>query len=206
MVKLLISLVCLASACGDDKPKASPCPHHTETPATPAPHVTASPVPTSPSPTPPAPPSVPFPLPFPIPTAIPTAIPTPSQPPAQQGDTSELVKSLLAEINKARVSKGLYKLSIDPGLSFAAQGHSDDLGPKKGCSHTGSSGSTPWTRAESCGTSATGEIIACGWPTPAKAVEEWSLSPGHAAIMFDPDNKYFGAGTNNNFWTAMFRK
>lgn len=202
MLKLFLALVCLTVACSDDtpKPQATPCPNHT---ARPAPVVTATP---SPIPATPLPPSAPFPLPFPIPTAIPTAIPTPSQPPAPHGDTSDLVKSLLDEINKARVSKGLSQLSVDPGLSCAAQGHSDDLGPKNGCSHTGSNGSSPWQRAESCRTSASGEIIACNWPTPAKAVEEWSLSPGHAAIMFDPDHKYVGAGTRNNFWTAIFRR
>jgi len=203
--------MCLSLSCGDQKPQKKPCPCPVPS-ASPAP----SPIPASPIPSPGSGGNpLPFPLPFPIPGGggglpipIPTGIPgggagTPNGP---SGDTTTQVTDLLKEINKAREGKGLSKVEIDTKLSCAAQKHSDDVGVNGVCSHTGSDGSSPWSRAESCGTSANVENIACGQGTPAEAVQAWTLSPGHAAIMYDAGQKYMGGGWKNNYWTAIFRK
>jgi uncharacterized protein YkwD len=153
----------------------------------------------------------PFPLPFPIPD--PGKFPIPMPTPGQGGNTgdnkipdSAVVKNLLDEVNAARKSRGLSEISFDSKLDCAAGKHASDIGPKRICGHTGSDGSSPWQRASRCNTSANGEIVACGQGDAKGAVQAWTFSPGHAAIMYDPGQKAFGGGMVNNYWVVIFRK
>lgn len=154
------------------------------------------------------------PIPFPIPNPIP---PIPFPIPGQGGggnDTSgdgkipdsAVVKNLLDEVNAARKSRGLSEVSFDSKLDCAAGKHAADIGPKRICGHTGSDGSSPWDRASRCGTSANGEIVACGQGDAKGAVQAWTLSPGHAAIMYDPSQKAMGGGMVGSYWVVIFRK
>lgn len=126
------------------------------------------------------------------------------------GDTSgpatpETLHGLADAINAVRKSRGLGEVTVELALNCAAKRHADDVGAKKICGHTGSDGSSPWDRARDCGTSADGEIVACGQGTSKAAVDAWTLSPGHAAIMYAPNQTVIGVGMLNNYWVAIFR-
>ena len=146
---------------------------------------------------------------FPIPN-LPN-IPIPGFPGGgMPGDTSgpatpETLQGLADAINAARKSRGLGEVAVELALNCAAKRHADDIGERKACTHTGADGSSPWDRARDCGTSADGEIVACGQGTPKAAVDAWTLSPGHAAIMYAPNQTVIGVGMLNNYWVAIFR-
>ena len=162
-----------------------------------------------------------FPLPipgggnFPFPIPVPP-IPIPGTGGNSQGSGNEggdnktpdsaTSKSLLDAVNEARAARGLSQIAYDSKLGCAADRHAKDIGPKHICGHTGSDGSSPWARAEGCGTSANGEIVACGQGSPKAAVDAWTLSPGHAAIMYDASQKAFGGAMIDNYWVVIFRK
>ena len=116
--------------------------------------------------------------------------------------------TLLDIINTERANRKLNKLMEIPSLSCAAQNHSNDIGTRKACTHTGRDGSSFVTRVKRCGYNLTsgGEIVACGQTSPRAAVTAWLNSSGHRAIMLDPGQKYFGAGWKNNYWTVVFSK
>lgn len=163
-------------------------------------------------------PGNPFPIPlppFPLPPGLPIPnlpdIPIPGMPGGgMPGDkpvppSEDTLKALSDAINAARKSRGLAEVKLDAGLTCAAKRHADDIGVKKICGHTGSDNSSPWQRAAGCASKADGEIVACGQGTPKAAVDAWSLSPGHAAIMYAPDQTVIGVGMLNNYWVAIFR-
>lgn len=204
----LLALILFVMACGKDKddeptppppapkpPKVEPVPEPqppTGWPKWPFPGFPGIPSlpslpipgwPGSPGPSEPKPPSQPSPTPYP-------------------GD----VYSLGAEINEARAARGLNPVMILPALNCAAKRHADDVGAKRVCGHYGSDGSSPWDRARDCGTSANGEIVACGQGDANAAVGAWTLSPGHAAIMYDPGQKQMGVAMYQNYWVAIFQK
>ena len=114
------------------------------------------------------------------------------------------IRALLNEINKMRKQAGAKSLSINVKLSCAAKKHSDDMGNKQFCSHTGSNGLSPWKRAETCNTRAYGEIIACGQRKPVSAVKAWMDSAGHKKIMLKPQFRTIGLGMYKHYWTAIF--
>jgi len=192
MFKKLLCVFLLAAGCGDkeekkEKPEPTPAPQPEPTPEKPG-----NPFP--------------FPLPFPIPP-IPGMPPIPI--PGGGGDpvppSADTVQALADTINSARKSRGLSEVKVELQLNCAAKRHADDIGVKKICGHTGSDGSSPWDRAKDCGTSADGEIVACGQGSPKAAVDAWTLSPGHAAIMYAPNQTVVGVGMLNNYWVAIFR-
>lgn len=190
---LLLFSFTVISACGEegkDKEDPPPSPPQQE--------------PQPPQETPPSCPPLPIPPLPPFPNPLPP-FPVPGPTPSPQPDP-DAVKSLLQEVNAARKSRGLSEVSVDLKLGCAADLHAKDIGPKKICGHTGSDGSSPWQRASYCGTSATGEIVACGQGSPKAAVDAWTLSPGHAAIMYDASQKAMGGGMVGNYWVVIFRK
>jgi uncharacterized protein YkwD len=130
--------------------------------------------------------------------------------PAPAGGEVELTSveaQLLAEINGERAARGLPQVTVTAGLLCAARRHSEDIGETRSCSHTGSDGSQPGTRATACGADGwSGEIVACGQQTAAAAVDGWLGSPGHNAIMLDAGQRTIGVAMHENFWTAIFDK
>lgn len=217
MKKLAISLISLSIffACGRDK-KSDPAP-------TPAPMPTPAPAP-APSPSPgggfPCIPNIPIPIPGipsipdipgvpkcnPSPSPSPSPAPSPTPSPSPGTPTEGDAAGVGAEVNKARASRGLSAVEILPALNCAAARHAKDTGSRGMCSHTGSDGSSPWDRAKDCGTFANGEIIACGQGSAAEAVSAWTLSPGHAAIMYDGGQKKMGVAMFQNYWVVIFQK
>lgn len=125
--------------------------------------------------------------------------------PCEQEPMPNKLKRMVNLINKERKAKGLHALKVDPKLNCAAQMHSDDIGPKRLCQHEGTDGSSPWDRAERCGTRAFAENVACGQGTPRQAVDGWLNSPGHYKNMMNEKLEFIGLGVNNNFWTNIFR-
>lgn len=201
MIRPLTILLFLV-ACGDEdkkKPEPKPTQPPTEEPGQKQPE-------TGPGWPIPIPPGFPFPwppdLPFPPGIPVPPQEPTPPEQPSEPSGDSEV--RLLNEINKIRAERGLGAVVATDGLNCAAQRHAKDVGSKGICGHTGSDGSSPWDRARDCGAQADGEIVACGQGSPADAVRAWSMSPGHAAIMFDRSQQKVGVAMHNNYWVAIF--
>ena len=96
-------------------------------------------------------------------------------------------------------------MTLRDDLLGAAQLHSDDIGVRRACTHTGADGSGPGDRVGQCsGAGWTGEIVACGQGTPASAVDAWLGSPGHRAIMLGRSKSEVGVGMTNDYWTAIF--
>ena len=108
-------------------------------------------------------------------------------------------------INEERAKRGLHPLEIDDQLNCAAKIHSDDVGPKRSCSHTGSDGSSPWDRAARCDTGASRENIACGQRTAREAVDAWLNSEGHFKNMMSSDIHFIGVAVTDYYWTNIFK-
>lgn len=198
-------------ACGKDKDKDK------EPEPKPVPPVTK---PKEPEPTPPSNWPFPFPMPkLPIPGlpqipgipnipgmpggGSPSPSPTPSPAPTPYpGDVYNLGQA----VNEARAARGLSAVMILPALNCAADRHAKDIGTRGACGHTGQDGSSPWDRAKDCGTFANGEIVACGQGDAKAAVQAWTYSPGHAAIMYDGGQKKMGVAMFGNYWVVIFQK
>ena len=113
-------------------------------------------------------------------------------------------EKIVAAINAARKARGLNDVVEDPKLDCAAELHAMDISGTRICGHVGRDGSQFWQRAQRCGTEALGEIVACGFANEAGAVAGWNQSPGHAAIMFEPQHTRVGAKGVNGFYVAVF--
>lgn len=99
-------------------------------------------------------------------------------------------------------------VAMSEPLRQATRRHSWDMSYSNYFSHTSCNGRTPWQRAAAAGTSATGETIGGGYPTPAAMVDGWMNSPGHCAILMNSGNTLIGVGYANEAggkWTALFR-
>lgn len=111
---------------------------------------------------------------------------------------------ILELMNNERKKVGAAPLSIDAKLTCAASRHSKDIGTRKICTHTGVDRSTPWQRANLCGTKANGEIVACGQKSAKEAVIAWMKSNPHKNIMLTKNYTKVGIAMHNNYWTAIF--
>lgn len=99
-------------------------------------------------------------------------------------------------INARRAALGLGPLRVNQQLTAATRRHSNDIGPPGICSHTGTDGSSPWDRIAQAGYlgDAMGEVVGCGYTTPQAVVDGWWGSPGHYAILADPNANDIGCG------------
>lgn len=110
---------------------------------------------------------------------------------------------VLQMVNKERAKKGCAPLKMNSQLTAAAKGHANAMAKQNFFSHKGKGGSTLRSRASGAGYKGRklGENIAAGWPTPAKAVEQWMNSSGHRkniltcafkdtgiAMVYDPND------------------
>lgn len=121
---------------------------------------------------------------------------------------------LLGLINDYRAGHGLSTLRFSAALSAAAENHSRDMAVNGYFSHTGLDGSTPWDRIKAQGyahNTALGENLAAGFSSPSQTLQGWIDSPGHNAILLEPDYVVVGmgyvyeAGSKFKFyWTADF--
>ncbi|MCY1265840.1 uncharacterized protein, YkwD family [compost metagenome] len=141
---------------------------------------------------------------------------------ARQGDWQAEGQKLLQEINAARAqarkcgsqSFGAAKaLAWNATLGTVAETHSRSMANGNYFSHTDKDGRIPSDRAELAGYNGRqiGENIAAGMDTPRRVVDGWLASPGHCAILMNPQYSELGAAYALDpksdagiYWTAMF--
>lgn len=115
-------------------------------------------------------------------------------------------------INAYRAGKGLRPVVLDPKLMAAAKAHSADLAAHDSMSHSGSDGSSPWTRIQRTGYHARfgAENVAVGQVTLDEVVTDWKQSRKHnenllqrdatamgIALVYRPNTKL------KSFWTLV---
>ena len=103
---------------------------------------------------------------------------------------------MLVAVNRVRAAHGLSRLSLDPRLNGAAQGHVDDMAGNDFVSHTGSDGGTVLTRGHQAGypSGALGENIQAGLSTVGGAMAAWMASPSHRDNVLRPAFRHLGVG------------
>ncbi|HBY98652.1 MAG: CAP domain-containing protein [Ardenticatenaceae bacterium] len=120
--------------------------------------------------------------------------------------------------NLERERAGVPPLKLEPLLTAAARGHSQDMADNDFFSHTGSDGSTPWDRIERAGYtgwSALAENIAAGYDSPGAVVAGWMGSKGHRENLLNPAYREVGVGYSylandqgsvnySHYWTQDF--
>jgi uncharacterized protein YkwD len=132
-------------------------------------------------------------------TPKPAAVSSGGQPGVCDGGNSSMEASVLAVVNRQRANAGLKPLTSNGALTSAARAHSKDMATNNFFSHTGSNGSSPFSRISAAGFSysAAGEVIYAGEGsnnTAGSAVGGWMGSAAHKKIILDPIYKYGGAG------------
>ncbi len=156
-------------------------------------------------------------------SASPPAEPEPAAPLAYETcGIAGFAGNMLAAVNEARQTARLCgnifyaaaaPLSWDDRLAQAAAGHSRDMADNDFFSHTGSDGSTLFTRIEAAGypPMAWAENIAAGYGDVASVMAAWLKSPGHCANIMNPAYSDFGAAcamngasTYKRYWTQDF--
>ena len=112
------------------------------------------------------------------------------------------VADIFAGINAFRAAKGLAPVKYNPAVSQVAQGWSDQLASTGAFRHNPEYAASPdlagWTRA--------GEVIASRYDRDASAMmQQWINSPGHNAILSDPNLNTIGIGiTYSSGGQAMY--
>jgi uncharacterized protein YkwD len=137
-----------------------------------------------------------------------------SSSPSSPGSSSN--SSFLAQVvtltNQQRSAAGCAPLSVNPNLTTAAQGHSDDMAVNHYFDHNSQNGDTPWDRITAAGyvgwTSA-GENIAEGQATPQAVLDAWMNSAGHRANILNCSFNEIGVGyavsdNGDPYWTQDF--
>jgi uncharacterized protein YkwD len=109
-------------------------------------------------------------------------------------------------LNQHRAANGRAALSYSTNLQRAIQGHCLHMSLHPFFSHTAPEAaiSSPWTRANKCGTTANGENIAAGYATPAAVMNGWKNSSGHNANMLNSGFKRVGICRVGNNWGQIF--
>ncbi len=178
------------------RPTHRSTPRPTEPPPTPRP--TLTPLPTfGPMPTfPPTNPPGPTNQPTNPPTAPPNPDPTATPPPQSPNGLIAVEQKTVDIINQRRQDLGLNSLSVNAQLTQAARRHSRDIHEHQLCQHNGTDGSSPWDRVRDAGYSGQplGEVAGCGYGTAQAVVNGWWNSPGHKAILVDPNAREIGMG------------
>lgn len=125
---------------------------------------------------------------------------------AEKANIPEDERLGIREVNEWRLLLGLNALLIDPKLSDASRGHSEDMSKHKFFAHDSPlpGKKTPWQRAANEGTKASGENIYMGSSAPASANKGWFYSPGHHKNMFKGSHQRIGLGRYGRHWTQMF--
>lgn len=144
---------------------------------------------------PPAPPASPS-----TPTK-PSPSPSPKpEPPTDNPASGDLASQLAELLNEARAEQGLAPLTRDSNVDQVATHRSQDMADRGYFSHTTPDGTTVYDELDAAGIAFTGagEIIAENtYPVDqaaSVAAEGLLNSPGHRAIILDPDYTAFGVG------------
>lgn len=107
-----------------------------------------------------------------------------------------LINEQLAIINAERAAAGCGPLALNPKLTAAAQGHSEDMAARNYFSHTSLDGTSPSQRVTRAGYDwqMTGENIAAGHATVAGVMQRWMDSDGHRANILNCSYTEVGIG------------
>jgi len=118
------------------------------------------------------------------------------------------IDQVFALLNEHRAANGVAPLQYDLELEAAIQGHCLHMAQHPFFDHSAPepSVSSPWTRAELCGTSASGENIANGQSSPESVMSSWKQSSGHNKNMLDPGFTRVGIGRHESYWGQIFGK
>lgn len=116
------------------------------------------------------------------------------------------IDEVFSQLNAHRAANGKNALTYDTKLEQAIEGHCHHMAVHSFFAHNApeSAVSSPWTRANKCGTSASGENIAKGYSTPTAVMNGWKNSPGHNANMLNGSFKRVGIGYYANYWGQLF--
>jgi uncharacterized protein YkwD len=124
-------------------------------------------------------------------------------PPASGSQTAQVVQLT----NRARVNAGCSALSVDPRLTAAAEGHSEDMSAKGYFAHDSQDGRSFSDRITAQGyPSPGGENIAQGQQDAQEVVTAWMNSPGHRRNIEDCSFTTIGVGLTgtDRYWTQDF--
>ncbi|WP_344573277.1 CAP domain-containing protein [Streptomyces lunalinharesii] len=126
------------------------------------------------------------------------------------GTAAEFARKVVELVNAQRAQHGCAPLTVDPHLTAAAQGHSDDMAARNYYAHETPEGVDPGTRMTRAGFPwmSWGENIFKSPQDPATAVDGWMKSPGHRANILNCSYKATGVGvnlsSNGPWWTQDF--
>jgi uncharacterized protein YkwD len=175
--------------------------------------------------------STPEPAPTELPTQPPTAtstltpptatpvLPTPTATPAvltvartASAPANVLAAEEISLINQYRAANGRGPLRSDAALNAEAYQYATVLGDTNTFGHTGADGSTPFTRfaASGFGGAMCGEALAAGQETSGEALQTWTTSPAHNAILLGANADSVGVGyyyapdsTYKHYWVLV---
>jgi len=109
-------------------------------------------------------------------------------------------------LNEYRIANGLSALAVDAELGAAIQGHCRHMVEHDFFAHDAPEAivSSPWDRAELCGTSANGENIAYNYRSAEQVMNGWINSPGHNSNMLNASWRRVGIGMHAWYWGQLF--
>ena len=123
--------------------------------------------------------------------------------------TVEGPAALDGAVRALRAGKPASRFAPSPGMSRAARGHADDIGPRGATSHTGKNGSDPFRRLQCCGSweGSAGENIQYGGRNAREVVAQLLIddgvpSRGHRKNILEPAFRVVGIGCGKH---ARFR-
>ena len=110
-----------------------------------------------------------------------------------------------ASLNAARAQAGLAALSVDPGLSAAAQAYADEMARTGHVSHVGLDGSRlqDRVRGAGCGGGWMAENLAWGQDSTEAVFVGWMSSPGHQVNMMGPNYGVYGLAQAGGMWVMV---
>jgi uncharacterized protein YkwD len=122
---------------------------------------------------------------------------------------------LLAQVNSFRASRGLSTVVVSDSLTMAAKWMATDMSANNYFAHTSLDGRSPTQRMADTGYPAfstwAGENLAAGYTAAAEVLKGWINSPGHLAVLTNPEYRAIGIGRSYSggsqygwYWAADF--
>lgn len=135
--------------------------------------------------------------------------------PARAATLDTFEADLVAQVNQFRAAKGLATLAVSDPLTAAAKWMSTDMAIENYFAHTSLDGRSPTQRMADAGYPAfqtwTGEDLAAGYTSASAVLSGWINSPGHYAVLVNPNYRAIGVGRAYSasssyqwYWAADF--
>jgi uncharacterized protein YkwD len=131
--------------------------------------------------------------------------PEPAIPTEVDKDTLLQEQEVITLLNQERRRFGLSPVTHNDRIGAAAIRHSGDMARNNFMSHTGSDGSTPFSRMRDAGYNyrTAAENVAAGHPSAEAVVRAWMNSAGHRQNMLNAGFCDVGVGYDHNERTRM---